>query len=87
MNVEEASKKVFEDNMERFERQAMKALLNQEDRTALTDLISDWKRLGEHTFKELSLNQPLNMPLYFALSAAVLNRREINDLKKSVKTL
>ncbi len=85
MNVEEASKKVWEDSLSRFEGDAMKALLNPEDCLALADMINEWKRLGESTVLKLSMNQPWNMPLYFALSAAVLNRREINELKKSLK--
>jgi hypothetical protein len=80
--LEEASKEVCEDSLSRFEGDAMKALSNPEDRQALSDLISDWRRLGEHTLLKLSLNQPWNMPLYFAFSAAVLNRSEINELKR-----
>ncbi|MGD0805496.1 MAG: hypothetical protein ABSA11_15660 [Candidatus Bathyarchaeia archaeon] len=83
--VEEASRKVCEDSLWRFEGDAMKALTNPEDHQALVDLINEWKRLGEHTLRKLSLNEPWNMPLYFALSAAVLNRREINELKKNLK--
>jgi hypothetical protein len=64
----------------------MKALTTSEDREALADLINDWKRLGEHTLLRLSLNQPWNMPLYFAISAAVLNRREIMEFRKSQKS-
>ena len=84
-SLEEASKKVFEDNLARFEGDAMKALSNSEDRQALTELIEEWRRLGEPALLKLSMNQPWNMPLYFALSAAILNRREINELKKSLK--
>ncbi|MGD0805146.1 MAG: hypothetical protein ABSA11_13860 [Candidatus Bathyarchaeia archaeon] len=86
MDLEEASKKVFEDAMNRFENDAMKTLSNQEDREALAELIVEWRRLGERTLLKLSMNQPWNMPLYFALSAAVLNRREINRLRKSLVT-
>ena len=85
MNVDEASKKVWEDTLSTFEGDAMKSLSNPEDRQAFTELINDWRRLGEPTLKKLSLNQPWNMPLYFALSAAVLNRREINELKKLIQ--
>jgi hypothetical protein len=85
LNFEEASKKVFEDNLARFEGDAMKALSNSEDRQALTELIEEWRRLGEPALLKLSMNQPWNMPLYFALSAAILNRREINELRKSLK--
>ena len=86
MNIEEASKKVFEENMMRFENDTKKALINPEDRKALEDMISEWKRLGEPTLLKLSMNQPWNMPQYFALSAAILNRREINELRKSLKS-
>jgi len=47
--------------------------------------ISEWKRLGPATLQKLSMNQPWNMPIYFALSAAIPNRREINELKKNLK--
>jgi hypothetical protein len=87
MNFEEASRKIWEDSIDRFERHSMEALRDPEDRKALADMISEWKRLGETTLVKLSLNQPWNMPLYFALSAAVLNRREINELKKNLKAV
>ncbi|MGD0805790.1 MAG: hypothetical protein ABSA11_17145 [Candidatus Bathyarchaeia archaeon] len=46
MNVEEASQKVFNDNMERFERGAIKSFTDPEDSQALADLIVEWRRLG-----------------------------------------
>ncbi|MGD0805452.1 MAG: hypothetical protein ABSA11_15440 [Candidatus Bathyarchaeia archaeon] len=85
-DFEEASRKVWEDSLWRFEGEAMKALSDPGDRQALTDMINEWKRLGESTLLKLSQNQPWNMPLYFALSAAILNRREIIRLRKSLVT-
>ena len=86
MFIEEASRKVFDDNMARFERDSMKALTDPQDREALAELVGEWRRLGDHTLRKLSMNQLWNMPLYFALSAAILNRRMINELKKGVKS-
>jgi hypothetical protein len=87
MSIEEASKKVFNDLITRFERNAENVFTAPEDREALADLISEWKRLGERTLQKLSMNQPWNMPLYFPLAAAVINRKEINELGKSLKTM
>ena len=80
-DTEEASRKVWDENMARFERDSLKALTDPEDRQAFLDMIAGWKRLGLPTLHKLSMNQPWNMPLYFALSASILNRREINQLK------
>jgi len=85
MSTEEASKKVFNDLVSRFEKDTKEVFTAPEDREALADMISEWKRLGPKSLQKLSMNQPWNMPLYFALSAAVLNRREINELKKRLK--
>jgi hypothetical protein len=85
MSTEEASKKVFNDLVSRFEKDTMEVFTAPEDREVLADMISEWKRLGPKSLQKLSMNQPWNMPLYFALSAAVLNRREINELKKRLK--
>ncbi len=85
MSIEEAAKKVFDEMMTRFERDTSMVFTALEDREALADMMSEWKRLGPKTLQKLSMNQPWNMPLYFALSAAILNRREINELRKSLK--
>ena len=85
MSIEEASRKVFEDLLIRFERDTKEVFTAPEDSEALADMISEWRRLGDHTLRKLSMNQPWNMPLYFALAAAVLNRREINELRKNLK--
>jgi len=86
MSIEEAARKVFEETMTRFEHDTSMVFTTQEDREALADMIGEWKRLGPKTLQKLSMNQPWNMPLYFALAAAILNRREINELRKSLKT-
>lgn len=85
MSIEEASKKVFDEMIARFERDTEKVFTAPEDREALADMIGEWKRLGPKTLQKLSMNQPWNMPLYFAFSAAILNRMEINELRKSLK--
>ena len=85
MSVEEASRKVFNDLVSGFERDTAKVFTAPKDREALADMISEWKRLGPSTLQKLSMNQPWNMPLYFALSATILNRREINELKKQLR--
>ena len=85
MSLEEASRKVFADTMTLYEHQTEKVFTANEDRQALADMIEEWKRLGPTTLQKLSMNQPWNMPIYFALSAAVLNRREINELRKMVE--
>ncbi len=82
MSIEEASIKVFNEMMTRFERDTERVFTAPEDREALADMILEWKRLGPKTLQKLSMNQPWNMPLYFALSAAILNRREIDKLRK-----
>jgi len=83
--LEEASKKLFNDLVAGFEKDTAKVFTASEDREALAEMISEWKRLGPATLQKLSMNQPWNMPIYFALSATILNRREINELKKNLK--
>jgi hypothetical protein len=83
MSIEEATRKVFEDDLKRFEKDTQKVFTALEDREALAAMISEWRRLGPTTLQRLSMNRPWDMPIYFALSAAILNRREINELKKS----
>ena len=85
VTTEEASRNVFEDSLKSYERATEKVFTDPEDRKALADMISEWRRLGPETLCRLSMNQPWNMPLYFALSAAVLNRREINELREHIK--
>ena len=84
MSIEEASKKIFDEIMMRFEHDTGMVFTTPEDSEALADMIGDWKRLGLKTLQKLSLNQPWNMPLYFALSSAILNRCEINELSRSL---
>jgi hypothetical protein len=72
MSIEEASKKVFNDLVSGFERDTAKVFNDPEDREALRGMIEEWKRLGPATLQKLSLNQPWNMPLYFALSPRAL---------------
>ena len=67
-----------------FEHETDKVFTDPSDREALADMIGEWRRLGPNTLKKLSMNEIWNMPLYFALSAAILNRREINELKRQL---
>jgi hypothetical protein len=86
LSVEEASRKVFDDLVTGFERDTAKVFTASEDREALAEMISEWRRLGPATLQKLSMNQPWNMPLYFALSATILNRRGIKELRKQLCT-
>ena len=84
VTVEEASRKVFEDKVKIFERATVNVFADLEDRRALTDMINEWRRLGPETLRKLSRDEPWNMPLYFALSAAILNRKEITRMSKKL---
>lgn len=81
---EKASRRIWEEDLSQFERTCMKSLTSPEDRQALTDLIADWESLGDPTLMRLAMNQPWSMPLFFTLSASILDRREINELKAAL---
>ena len=75
----------FNELIERFKRDAEKVFTGPEDVEALNDMIWEWERLGSSSLKKLAMGEIWNFPLYISLASAILNRREVNGLRKSLK--
>jgi len=53
--LQQDARKVFDDQINGFERDTTKVFTATEDHQALADMISEWRRLGPYTLKKLSM--------------------------------
>jgi hypothetical protein len=82
-SVEEADP-YFKELIRRFLRDSNKAFTDQEDAKALLDMVKEWERLGPRALHKLAMGEIWNFPLYISLASAILNRREINGLRREL---